>query len=257
MNLYFSLSAAPGLTLGDMSKVIPINDTNILCSYEYKRGMLGYKPEECKRFMADSGAFTAMSVGKKIDADYVDGYIRWINENEIDQFIEMDLDEIIGYEATLELTKRIEEGTGKPSIPCWHVERGGDGWKRMCDNYERVAISMSNATGTDRWLASHNYEPLYFIIDEAHKRGAKVHAMGCASMRILRKFHFDSADSSRYNVGARHGHLLWFDGKELRETKVAGGSKTPSHIGTNRDAANIHNIKVFYKVTKYAERYLR
>lgn len=115
-----------------MDQIEPAKNWNCLTSFQYKECLRGFKPQDFKNFMADSGAFTAMNAGKKIDAKYIDDYIAWIKANDIKNFVEMDLDEIIGYDKTLEIRKYIEHETNALPIPVWHFERGEQGWKEMC-----------------------------------------------------------------------------------------------------------------------------
>jgi len=209
-----------------------------------------YKPSDCKNFIADSGAFTAMNAGKHIDLEYVDAYINWINANDINHFIEMDLDEVIGYDKTLDIRKRIESRTGKQVIPCWHIQRGADGWKKMCDEYPYVAISLSRLTNTSKWLVKHKFEPLKFFLKEANKRGTKVHALGCNDLKLLKQYHFTSADSSSHTLGARYGRVMWFHNGEIKDLNKTKKMKAKAH------ECNDQNIKTMIEVMRYAETHL-
>lgn len=70
-------------------------------------------------FMLDSGAFTFMQEnGGTINwDDYADRYIDFINRNNIQKYIELDLDYIIGCEGARKLRERLESKTGRKSIP--------------------------------------------------------------------------------------------------------------------------------------------
>lgn len=248
MNIYLSISSRPDLDY--ISSICDPAKLNILCSFEYRASMKQYKPCHCRNFMADSGAFTAMNAGKKISMDYVDSYIKWINDNDIHHFIEMDLDEVIGYEATLDIRKRIETKTGKKVMPCWHLQRGADGWKRMCDEYPYVAISLSRLTNTSKWLVKNKFAPLRFFLHEANKRGAKVHALGCNDLNLLRQYHFFSADSSTHTLGNRYGNILYFNNGVLQQVN----KQRKYRIDKNK--ADTHNIQQMIEVMKYAETHL-
>ena len=245
MRIFMSISIPP-----DIDEILKNEQSNklyILTSYEYRNALRGYKPSNFKDFIADSGAFTAMNAGKKIDGDYIDKYIEWIKRDNIDNFIEMDLDEIIGYEKTIQIRKKIEKETGKPVIPCWHLERGEDGWKRMCDEYDYVAISLSRLTKTSKWLQKYNFKPLSFFLSEARKRRCKVHALGCNDLNLLRKYHFYSADSSTHTLGRRFGQVLSFDGEKVININKARNKKI------DPKKANGQNIKTMIEVMRYAE----
>lgn len=248
VKLYMSMNSRLPLTY--IEKLNPLNELYILCSHEYKIALKDRSPSDCKDFIADSGAFTAMNAGKTIDEQYVERYIKWINDNDIKNFIEMDLDEVIGFEKTLDIRKKIERETGKPVIPCWHLERGEQGWKDMCDEYDYVSISLSRLTKTSKWLQKNKFEPLKFFLGEARKRNCKVHALGCNDLNLLRKYKFYSADSSTHTLGARYGTVLYFDGHKLTNINKDRTMKT------NPRKADDNNILQMIKVMKYAETHL-
>lgn len=248
MIIYLSISSRPDLDF--IAKIQHPSTLNILASFEYKNSMKQWKPKECRNFLADSGAFTAMNAGKPIDGKYIDSYIKWIIENDINYFMEMDLDEIIGYEKTLEIRKVIERETGKKPIPCWHLERGEKGWKDMCDRYDYVAISLSRMTKTSKWLQRYDFKPLGFFLGEAAKRNCKVHALGCNDLSLLRKYHFYSADSSTHTLGNRYGQVFVFKNGEIKNI-----NKDRTHR-IEKNAADAQNIKTMIQVMEYAEKKL-
>lgn len=250
MKLFMSMSSNPMLHLRKIEEIAPLEELYILCSYEYRVALKQCDISRCKDFIADSGAFTAMNAGKTIDEEYVDKYISFINDNNIDHFIEMDLDEVAGYDRTIELRKKIERETGKKVIPCWHLERGADGWKQMCDEYDYVAISLSRLTNTSKWLMKNKFKPLDFFLYEAKKRNCRVHALGCNDLNLLTKYHFYSADASTYSFGSRFGTVFVFkNGKLININKDRTKKIDPVK-------ANKQNIKTMIEVMKYAEQNL-
>lgn len=248
MRVFLSISAAPKIE--EITSQRAPDGLNILTSFQYRDALHEYKPCQFRHFMADSGAFTAMNAGKKIDEKYINAYIQWVRQNNIRDYIEMDLDEVIGYEKTLEIRKKIESEIGYPSIPVWHFERGEEGWKQMCDQYDYVAISLSRLTKTSKWLQRYNFEPLRFFLAEARKRGARVHALGCNDLALLRKYHFFSADSSTHTLGRRFGQVLQFKNGEMSNINKARNYKIDSH------KADRNNIKQMIGVMDYAETHL-
>ncbi len=248
MIIYLSISSRPDLDF--IANVQHPSTLNILASFEYKNSMKRWLPKDCKNFLADSGAFTAMNAGKPIDNKYIDNYIKWIMDNDIDHFMEMDLDEIIGYEKTLQIRQVIERETGKPTIPCWHLERGEQGWKQMCDQYNYVAISLSRMTKTSKWLQRYNFRPLEFFLGEAAKKKCRVHALGCNDFSLLKKYHFYSADSSTHTAGNRFGRVYVF-----KDGKIQDINKTRTHR-IDKNAADKQNIKTMIQVMEYAEKHL-
>ena len=248
MIVYLSIGGDPDINV--IASLMPPEKLNILTSFQYKSGLKGYKPRQFKNFIADSGAFTAMNAGKKIDDNYIEQYIKWINENDIQNFVEMDLDEIIGYEDVLKLRKKIEIQTGKKVIPVWHNCRGAEGWRQMCYEYPYVAISLSLKTNTSKWLQQYDYEPLDWFMSEARKNGTKVHALGCNNLRLMKKYRFYSADSSVHSIGGRYGYVIGIkDGKIIN----LNPKKT---MKCNRPKVNEYNVKQMLEIMKYAEQKL-
>lgn len=245
MIIYLSIGSTPSVEF--MNSVEPCRNWNCLTSFQYKDCLKGRTPGDFKNFMADSGAFTAMNAGKQIDQKYIDAYIKWINDFDIKNFIEMDLDEIIGFPETIKIRKYIEQKTGKKPIPCWHFERGEQGWIDMCKQYDYVSISLSRATSTSKWLMSYKFEPLKWFMKIARQNNAKVHALGCNDLQLLKKYHFYSADSSVHSGGQRFGNILSFKDGKLTNINRQGKKKV------NRQKVNENNMKVMIEVMKYAE----
>ena len=79
-----------------------------------------------KNFLLDSGAFTFMNGRKYSDLDmYLEKYINFINENDVEKFFELDVDCIKGIDWVEKSRYKLEAETGKKCIPVWHVRRGG------------------------------------------------------------------------------------------------------------------------------------
>lgn len=155
-----------------------------------------------------------------------------------------------GMKKTLQIRQVIERETGKPTIPCWHLERGEQGWKQMCDQYDYVAISLSRMTKTSKWLQRYNFRPLEFFLGEAAKRKCRVHALGCNDLSLLKKYHFYSADSSTHTLGNRFGQVYVF-----KDGKIQNINKTRTHR-IDKNAADKQNIKTMIQVMEYAEKHL-
>ena len=244
MNLYLSLNGFPG-----EAEAVYSRDTgkmNVLVAFPYKRAIDGHSPSEFANFMADSGAFTAMNAGKQIDEAYMQRYAEWVKKNGIKLYVELDLDEIVGVDKTREIRQKLENLVGYPSIPCWHIERGEEGWKQMCEEYDYVSISLSGFTNTSKWLAAHKYEPLKWFMREARKRNAKVHALGCNQIDLLKRFRFYSCDSSTHSTGARFGRILYYSNGQVKcVTKSREFKKDYDKITDN-------NVEQMIRMMEYA-----
>lgn len=204
-------------------------------------------------FLLDSGAFTFMMNSKAaVDWDeYVERYADFINRNKIDKFFELDIDTVIGYDEVLKLRERLERLTNKQSIPVWHTSRGLENYLEMCEQYPYVAIG--GIAGEDRMSAK--YKTLHaafpYFINEAHKRGAKIHALGYTSLKGLSKYHFDSVDSTAWTTGNRFGFVYRFNGRTMEKRDAPKGHR----IGDSRKVALINYIE-WIKFQKYAEVHL-
>lgn len=188
---------------------------------------------KCSDFMIDSGAFTFASRETKADWEaYVERYADFIRRNHVEKFFELDIDSLVGYDEVKRLRSKLERLTGKPSIPVWHKSRGKDEFLRMCDKYNYVAIGgivskeIVVARGDDKYFP--------WFINEAHKRGAKIHALGYSSQVGLKKYKFDSVDSSSWVAGNRYGAVYKFTGSGIKTISAPKGK----WISTNLTALN-------------------
>ena len=200
-------------------------------------------------FLLDSGAFTFMQGkgGSPNWDEYIERYADFINRNKVQKYFELDIDVVVGYDRVKQFRAKLEKLTNRPCIPVWHLSRGLDEYKRMCDEYGYVAIG-GIVSGEIR---KEKYGAFPALIGEAHKRGAKVHGLGFTALDWLKTCHFDSVDSTAWTTGNRFGFLYYFDGKTMRKKDAPKGHR----IGASREAA-LNNFTEWLKYQKYAEKYL-
>lgn len=201
-------------------------------------------------FLLDSGAFTFMMGNHKGEIDwqeYTEKYAAFINTNKINKFFELDIDSIVGYEKVKELRKLLESLTGKQPIPVWHKSRGKDEFLRMAEDYKYVALGgiVSKEWSKDE----HKFFP--WFINEAHKRNAKIHGLGYTNLEGLKKYHFDSVDSTTWTAGNRFGYIYKFDGSTIKKYDAPQGHR----LADSRKAALI-NFGEWVKFQNYAEVHL-
>lgn len=202
-----------------------------------------------KDFLLDSGAFTFFT-NKHIKADwesYVDRYAAYIVKNDIKHFFELDIDSIVGYEKVLELRKRLEEKAGRPCIPVWHKSRGKEEFLKMCDEYKYVAVGGI----VSKEITSDQYPIFTWLINEAHKRGCKIHGLGFTNLEGLKKYNFDSVDSTSWTTGNRFGSVYHFNGKTMDKYDKKPGQKL-----ADAKTVAIHNFLEWVKFQKYADIHL-
>lgn len=203
-------------------------------------------------FMLDSGAFTFMggfdfTASKKAQInfeEYLEKYADFIKRNNVEKFFELDIDSVVGYEQVLKYRAKLEKLTNKQSIPVWHSTRGKSEFIKSCEEYPYVALG--GIVGGEWNSKAEQLIP--WFIEEAHKHGAKIHGLGYTKLSQLRKFHFDSVDSTAWTAGNRFGYIYHFDGKTMQKFQVPQGKR----IGNPRKAALVNYIE-WIKFQKYAE----
>jgi hypothetical protein len=205
-----------------------------------------------RSFMLDSGAFTYIAGKDGAGVDwkrYVDEYAEYIIEHNIDLFIELDIDCVVGLKEVERLRKRLEKRTGKQPIIAWHDNRGKDYFIQTCKDYKYNAIGTTRAAKQGGVFRG-NPDILRWFIDTAHEHGSRIHGLGYTNLRGMTEYHFDSVDSTAWLYGNRGGFIFIFDGKTLQKRKCPPGKRLKSR------AAAIHNFNEWVKFQKYAEAFL-
>ena len=224
-----------------------ISEVNVLDTF-YER-YLKKPPLQIENYnlLLDSGAFSFLSSGKRVDWDeYITRYIEYINANDVKLFFELDIDKIVGYDRVKEIRRRLERETGKRPIPVWHKHLGKAEFLRMCDEFDYIAIG-GLAIGNIK-ITEYKYLPAF--IREAHKRGAKVHGLGLTHSAWLPKLHFDSVDSTSWVVGTKYGQIYTFTGKSIQYKKRPAGTRVKPQ------ACAMHNFTEWVKFSNWAETHL-
>lgn len=206
-------------------------------------------------FLLDSGAFTFCGTGGFHESkfeEYLERYATFIVKNKVEKFFELDVDSITGYERVLYFRKKLESLTGKQCIPVWHISRGKSESIRHCDEYPYVALGGYVAAIKASDPRQRAYTQSYpWFINEAHKRGAKIHGLGYTNMEGLKIHHFDSVDSTAWTTGNRFGYIYKFTGNSITKVAAPKGHR----IANPREAALI-NYTEWVKFQKYAETHL-
>lgn len=219
--------------------------------YYLKNGQEKYIPL-FKDFLLDSGAYTFFfsKNNQKVNwEEYVEKYADFINKNKVDKFFELDIDKIIGYDNVLVLRKRLEQKTGKQCIPVWHKNRGKEEYEKMCKEYKYVALGgLVGGGGASSEYAKKYWEFFPYFINTAHKNGTKIHGLGFTSQEGLKRYRFDSVDSTSWTAGNRFGCVLQFNGKEI----VTHQKKQGQRMNCARDVL-VNNFKEYVKFQKYAD----
>ena len=196
-----------------------------LSSYFYVRQHSNYPAiiPYYKDFMLDSGAFTFISAQKSHpDWDgYLEQYAEYVKAHKIQKFFELDIDLIVGYEKVKEYRARLERATGRPCIPVWHKSRGREEFLRLCEEYSAVAVGGIAV----KHIRRDEYKYFPWLIREAHKRGCQLHALGFTNLELLKRFHFDSVDSTSWTSGGRYGTTYRFNGRGMTSVSKQPGKR--------------------------------
>lgn len=213
--------------------------------YYIKPWQIPYIQHYWKEVLIDSGAFTFMNncKGNVNFETYTDKYIKFINENDIKYFFELDVDSIVGYQEVLRLRKKLENGTQKKCIPVWHKSRGKDEFKRMCNEYDYVALGGLAIKEINR----SEYEYLHWFTNYAHQHNCKIHGLGFTGQDAV-KYGFDSVDSTSWKSAPRFGTLSMFTGTCIKNYKKDGCRL----VGGNHTAIR-HNLYEWIKYQKYLD----
>lgn len=201
-----------------------------------------------KSFLLDSGAFTFLRSGKRVDWDeYVSRYAKFINEHGVKQYFELDIDKIIGFDAVLDIRRRLERETGVKPIPVWHRSRGLERFKRDASDYPYIAIGGLAIKD----IKPQEYEFLPYFIDEAHKRGAIVHGLGFTDTKRYKTIKFDTVDSTTWAVGGKYGCICEFDGDHMTQRKTDGKRCI------NQNGLMLYNYNEWLEYQRYAKTHFR
>ena len=223
------------------------NSPYLLESFYYYQDWEDVLLETSKMFLLDSGAFTFMNNSKSVDFDlYLDKYIDFIIEKNIKYFFELDIDSIVGYKKVLQLRERLERKTGRKCIPVWHKSRGLEEYKKICKEYDYIAIGGIVTNEIKR----NEYKYFDQLLTIARKNKCKVHGLGFTNMKMLYKYPFYSVDSSSWVNGARFGQFHLFSNntiiqKSFKETKRAKGKELDKH-----------NLSQWIKFQNYADKFI-
>lgn len=198
-------------------------------------------------FLLDSGAFTFMNGAKgTVNWDkYIDRYISFINENDVEYYFELDIDKIVGYSEVKKIRAKLERKTGKQSIPVWHKSRGVEEFKRLVDEYDYIAVGGFAIKD----IKKSEYPIIKKMVRYAYERGTKVHGLGFTPKEVT-QYKFYSVDSTSWISCRRFGSSYIFRDGQLTMA-------TPPNKSLRRDKVpeiEEITIKEWIKYQKYLSR---
>lgn len=243
MDVY--LASQAGFIKQNEAEIGDLSNLFVLESFFYSSDETRWLIPRVKKFMLDSGAFTFLK-GKHGNIDwngYTERYAEFVNENNVELFFELDIDAVVGYDNVLKLRSKLEALTGKKPIPVWHYSRGKEEFLRMCDGYPYVALGgLVNADVSK----GRYFKFMPWFVNEAHKRGCKIHGLGFTGGENLDRVKFDSVDSTSWD-SVRFGCVWVFDGSKMVSVKQPGMRLK------DYKSVKAHNFDEWVKFQKYAE----
>lgn len=205
-----------------------------------------------KLFLLDSGAFTFIN-GTKTNTSlkqYIDSYIKFINDYDVKYFFELDIDPIVGYDNVLRIREYIEKQTGKRTIPVWHKARGIDEYKKMVREYDYAAIGGI----VTREIKPSEYKFFKPLLQIAKQSDCKIHGLGFTNLKELKNYKFYSVDSTSWKSGNRFGTMYHFKNNQLQVIRKPPGKRLKS--GEFYGVVEKHDFMEWVKFQKYADKYL-
>lgn len=200
----------------------------------------------CRGAMFDSGAFTYIKQGGQDSAENVDWYAyateyaEWVRDNNIQRWIELDLDNVMGLQYTRELRAHMEDIVGRDCIPVWHRTRGASVFRDLAREYDFMCM------GGFPWdeIGPSEYHMLPKFIDEAHERGCRIHGLGFQpGAEKLKRYQFDSTDSTNW-IFDGFGSWRRFDGTGLERI---------DHEKSVSSDMYAHNLREWAKFARYMD----
>lgn len=206
--------------------------------------------KNARNFMLDSGVFTMINSKKNVPIErYADEYADFVRENRIGQYVELDVDQIIGVKKTRALRDRIEKRVGWRSIPVWHTIRGRQSFLDDTKDYDYIALGYFLTEGlspslTEKYARS--------FVDAAHENECRIHGLGFTKTELLPDIPFDSVDSSTWSSAPRYGKISVFNGKIIRNIQKKEGTR----LTMSKEAAR-YSFSSWRKYQDYAYKYLK
>lgn len=235
-----------------MSEWLNLSNLHILESfYNMNDGDEDYI-RECKDFLLDSGAFSMMNSknGKKLNIkNYCTEYAKFVKKNNIENFIELDIDGVYGIDVYKDCLHELQDITGKDPLRVFHPWRGVDYYEELVKQKDRICIGSIAV----KLIKPQDYYIFDFLLKIAHENNCKVHGLGVGSISNIRKYDFDSTDSASWLTSVRNGQLYRFNGHELNKYDGSEGCSIEQRI--DRNYVGISALQEWEKYSNYLDNF--
>lgn len=170
--------------------------------------------------MADSGAFSAHSLGKEVR---LEDYMAWADQwkGHFKHFIALDvIGDHEGSLANLDIFRR--EMPKLSILPVWHIDEPWEVLDHYLDTSEYVCIGgmASNRFGADNVMRA-----CLKAHQRARAKGVKLHGLGQTRWDQLTSLPWHSVDSSSWTSGARYGMTVVWDEKAKKTRQIQCGTR--------------------------------
>jgi len=216
------------------------SETSLMKRFIERRGV--------DNFILDSGAFSLFNGVKKLTYDelkkYIDSYCDFIIKHKITQFLEMDIDVVIGYDEVKKINKYIENKVGEKPIYVYHYETR---------SIEDLINAMKNNDyifwGGIAGAGKVNIDKAQIFVNEAYKYGCKVHMLGYTPLDLDKIKNLYSCDSSSWTMGGRAGSIFQFTNNKMTTEKLVDKKRTTFY------ELNNHNFNQWLKYQSYLKNF--
>lgn len=159
--------------------------------------------------MADSGAYTALTMGLQIDLGaYAEWVSRWVEAGVMTSYANLD---VIGDPAATAVNQQRLEDLGLTPLPVFHGGSDMALLRELCQGYDYVGLGgVANLRPAARlpWLIA--------CLQLARDHGTRLHGFGIADVGALHHLPLYSVDSSSWGGGVRYGRMPVWDGRARR-----------------------------------------
>ena len=180
-----------------------------------ENSIIKIQDKEANHVIQDSGLFTLMfGAGKnrKIDHNYLvswqDKLIKFVLQNRLScTCVEIDCQKLLGVDEAWWFRKRMRNLLPNKQINVFHYEDGKDGFDRLIDFSDYIAISVPEL----RIVKPKKYKAFAVQLARYAKRkkpNIDIHMLGCTEYSMLRDISFcTSADSTSWLSGVKYGYF--------------------------------------------------
>ena len=193
-------------TLTDAEKLARVNVRYHLESYHYihRASFINKIRGDSKKVFLDSGAFSAFSLGAKVD---LPKYCDWIKKHEDIVEHASVLDSIGSAQGTFDNQIAMEK-LGVSPLPCYHYGEDPRFLEYYVANYEYITIGgMVPITRPQLKLWLDEIWEKY-LTDGSGRPKLKVHGFGLTSVELMARYPWYSVDSSSWVQIAANGNVI-------------------------------------------------